>query len=212
MRPTDMRNLRAALTVVAATALLAGCASSSGSGSSAAGASHQSSIPSGSPSDAHTSPPAPSTTPPSASALPAPTAAPSALPTVAGVWVPQGATSATLSYTGAAGAEPITKQKQVTGATFERLSGDLNQLTLMPAGRAQCNIVTGESTAITVSGSGRTLVFLVPGVACRGVRLTVNGAIQPLLIGSSTLIGEIRSIVGYAGMPHPLPGSVVSRS
>ena len=229
MRPTDMSNLRAALTAVAATALLAGCASASSSSPAAAGASSQSGVPSGSASSAGTSPPG-SATPdtsaaPSASAAASASAtlsatapvttsgpaAPSAPPTVAGAWVPASAKSALLAYTGAVGAEPITAHKTVTGATYERLSSDLNVLTLMPAGSVQCNIATVESATITVSGSGRTLVFVVPGAACRGVRLTINGAAEPPLIGSVMLLSQIRAIVGYTGKSHPLTGSTVSR-
>jgi hypothetical protein len=214
MRQTRMTKLAFPIAALAAGALLAGCASSSTSSPSAAGASNQSTIPSGNPSAAGPSPasaPPPTSSPPATSA-PAPTAmpprtsAPARTSSAPGVsaQVPASATSATVSYVGPAGTKHLDVHKTVTGATLQRLTTDLNALKAETPGAAQCNVETGESSSVTVAAGGHTLVFLVNGSPCRGVRLTIDNTDHLLLAGSGTLVTQLRDIAGYTGIAKPL--------
>jgi hypothetical protein len=199
MRPIHMTKLAFPIAALATGALLAGCASSSSSSPSAAGASHQSSIPSGNPSAAGTSP---ATAPSAAGPSVAATSTQAGAPLTAKV--PASAGSATVEYIGPMGTKRLPIHKTVTGATYQRLAADLNALKPVAPGAAQCNVETGESSSVTVSAGGHTLVFLVNGSPCRGVRVTIDNKVQPLLAGSGTLVSQVRAIAGYIGVSHPL--------
>ena len=96
-------------------------------------------------------------------------------------------------------------QKTVTGTPLQRLKADL--AALKPLGTTmQCNVETGESATITLATGGHTFVYTIAGSPCRGVLLTKDGAQQPKLAGSMTLVAQVRAIAGFTGMAHPLTG------
>lgn len=174
------RGTRPYVAVVLAGALTAACAAGSRSAADLGGQ----------PSPLPTSvPAAPSTATASPTSTPTPTAAND---------------SATLDYTPPVGTSGTPAHKTVVGATYQRLVADLAALTPVPAGSATCNVLNGESATITVTSAGHTRVFVVDGSPCRGVRLTTDGKVQPLLAGSITLLTQVRAIAGTSGHAHPL--------
>jgi hypothetical protein len=186
------------LTTLAATALLAGCAqSASTTASTSPTASTSTTSPTGSPASAPASTPATSAPATSAPVTPAPSAA-TAL-------IPSGATTATLVYDGPLAAKRLHATKTVTGATYQRLTEDLNALKPV-SGVAQCMVLTGETALVTIKSSGHTAVFTIAGSPCRGVTVTEDGVPMPRLNSTMTLLNQVRAIAGFTGLAHPLTG------
>jgi hypothetical protein len=179
------------LTTLAATALLAGCAQSA-STTASTGSTSPTASSTGSPASAPASAPATS-----APATPAPSAA-TAL-------IPSGATTATLVYDGPLAAKRLHATKTVTGATYQRLTEDLNALKPV-SGVAQCMVLTGETALVTIKSSGHTAVFTIAGSPCRGVTVTEDGVPMPRLNSTMTLLNQVRAIAGFTGLAHPLTG------
>lgn len=208
MRQIGMKRLSstlAAVPVLAASVLLAGCGSSSGSTAagttapaSAGGTWTGTSDHPGSP-----APSAPSAAP-SSPAVTSATAPASSSPREP--MVPPTATSAEVSYLGPKLAKPVRVSKHVTGMPYEKLATALDALKPVPAGTAQCMVLTGENATVTITADGHTWVFTVEGSPCRPVSVAKDGATVASLAHSSTLLAQIRGLVGAPGMAHPLTG------
>lgn len=223
MRRIDMKRLPRTLTVIpllATSVLLAGCASSSGSDASAGSSAQPSASATwtgtsehpGSPTATTSASGAPASAPVTSSPVtssPVTSSAPSAAgpsDTETSPRIPASATSAQLTYLGPKMAKPVRVEKTVTGATFKRLAEDLDALKPQPGGVAECMVLTGENATVTITAAGHTWVFTIDGSPCRGVNLSKDGAQQPKLTNSMTLLNQIRAIAGYTGMAHPLTG------
>jgi hypothetical protein len=141
-------------------------------------------------------------TPPTSAAAPSTSAA---TPPSGTAPVPAAAKQATLSYVGPVAVKRLRVTRTVTGATYQRLADDLNELKPQ-AGTLECMVVSGETASITLTASGHTMVFTVEGVPCRGVTVTKDGVPQPSLTNSMTLVNQVRAIAGFTGMAHPLTG------
>jgi hypothetical protein len=207
MRPIGMNKLSMPVFALAATAVIAGCASQSGSTSSSAATNPPATAPA-----AATSQGAPTGSPTSAGpasnsvSAPTPSSGAAATSGAAHPLVPAGATSATLTYVGPTSAKRLHATKTVTGATYQRLLEDLNALEPVSGGVVQCMVLTGETGTVTITGGGHTAVFIVDGSPCRGVGVTEDGVQKPRLASTMTLLNQVRAIAGFTGMDRPLTG------